>query len=139
MTVNDLERRNDLYDISGDTMRVWAVEDNNNNNSNNNNNRYTIDNKIYNNQEKIYIYTYKRQKLTLKHPDPSLKVVYEIGKIGRARVSVDKDGGTGNAGAGGGSGSGNNCEFKVLVTSVPYGSVANSSTTVRTTAVPAHA
>jgi len=52
-----------------------------------------------------------------------------------ARVSVDKDGGTGNASAGGG----NNCEFKMLVTAVPYGSVSNSSTSVRTAAVPAHA
>ena len=99
----------------------------------------TIDNKAYNSQENRYIYTYKRQKLTPKRTDSSLKVVHEIGNTGRARVSVDKDGGTGNAGAGGGSGSGNNCEFKVLVTSVPYGSVSNSSTTVRTTAVPAHA
>jgi len=53
-------------------------------------------------------------------------------------VNADKEGGTGTAGAGG-SGSGNNCEYKVLVTAVPYGSVSNSSTTVRTAAVPAHA
>jgi len=53
-------------------------------------------------------------------------------------VSADKDGGTGNVGAGG-SGSGNNCEFKVLVTAAPYGSVSNSSTAVRTAAVPARA
>jgi len=53
-------------------------------------------------------------------------------------VSLDKDGGTGNAGAGE-SGNGNNCEYKVLVTAVPYGSVSNSSTTVRTAAVPSHA
>ena len=50
---------------------------------------------------------------------------------------TEKDGGAGNTGAGG-SGSGN-CDFKVLVAAVPYGSVANSSTTVRTAAVPAHA
>jgi len=56
----------------------------------------------------------------------------------RACVSVDKDGGAGNTGAGG-SGSGNNCEFKVLVTAVPYGSVANSSASVRSAAVTAHA
>jgi len=57
------------------------------------------------------------------------------------RLAADKDGGTaGNAGVAGGSGGGgNNCEYKVLVTSVPYGSVSNSSTTVRTAAVPAHA
>jgi len=53
-------------------------------------------------------------------------------------ASADKDGGAGNAGAGE-SGSGNNCEFKVLVTAIPYGSVSNSSTTVRSAAVPAQA
>jgi len=53
-------------------------------------------------------------------------------------VSADKDGDAGNAGAAG-SGNGNNCEFKVLVTAVPYGSVTNSSTSVRSAAVPAHA
>jgi len=52
---------------------------------------------------------------------------------------ADKDGTTGNAGACSGSGSANNHEFKVLVTAVPYGSVSNSSTAVRTAAVSAHA
>ena len=53
-------------------------------------------------------------------------------------MNADKDGGTGNTGAGG-SGNGNNCDFKVLVTAVPYGSVSNSSTTIRSAVVPAHA
>lgn len=60
-------------------------------------------------------------------------------------MTLDKDGGAGNAGGvaggsgGGGGAGGNNCEYKLLVTAVPYGSVSNSSTTVRSAAVPAHA
>ena len=59
------------------------------------------------------------------------------------RACADKDVGAGNAGvAGGGTGgsSDKNCEFKVLVATVPYGSVSNSSAaSVRTAAVPAQA
>jgi len=58
------------------------------------------------------------------------------------RACADKDVGAGNAGvAGGGTGgSDKNCEFKVLVATVPYGSVSNSSAaSVRTAALPAQA